>query len=1050
MKRIFYILLLIMMLCGDAFATVATSTSRIQYDCNGSVTQFAFTFGVNETSEVKVVYTTSAGTETTLTETTNYSVSCTNNDCSSGGTVTTVSTYASGTTITVLRNVPLTQESDFTEGMATLYETFEDGLDKNIRIDQQQQEEINRSPKLAKASSYAGNIYTFPDPQSGRVIGWNSDADDLTSYAINGDSVDVVSIANIGDYGNNIATAVSSIGSAEKTIVIDTTVSGDAIVPSNIQLWFVEGGQLSGTVTIYSPANIIAQPNQQIFTGDGNIIFTASSGGKNVFLDWWGPNADDATDDASIISAALLAASTAKAHLIMNNGNYYVADPGITISVNDAYIEGIGTVNIRCERTSYTDEGGGVYTVGQGNIFNADTITNITLKNITIKGNYDTSWGYQNPYANNVAAGEGSNIIFFHDCINVTLDNVKIKNSYSSYVELTTTHAAQMEEVYGWNQILLSGCTNVKLKDCAWEDSTGEAWLIYNCDQVEVVNSRFDLDYCTSQLDIIYCTHVKVIGCSFLRNLQSDAGDLLNVTSAYAKITNNDFLNGGCDIGNEYLNRAIPLGQTFTVEDIIVSLNDIVNGYITVATTDDTFSSSWAHENVKISNNNITIDLDTRPAANGSTVLNYTAIRLPYNHNSRNISVNDNDIIVKGSLQGSTTYDRLRVINGLMETTGYTLENYNIINNHLKCDITSYDPDELNNISGFIVLQYGSYDGLYIKGNTWDCPASGILIRNHEDLTMVTIEGNEGYSENFLNIPYVEETTNITDFNLINNRFIFNEVATHTYAASADMETKGAGRFCNIVVETTTDIVRLNIENNKVQSPTFVYVSNAQVSDTVEVDVLVKNNDVIFTDYTLSSGTVYPLLMGRANTDNDYSKFRILDNYFIESSAGSIALSWTEWKALDFRRNQLLGDFTISFATDDVSGESDSRYIYDDNLVIDGTITLTTTNATTAVNQNTSETITTDAQNLKTIGETILNTTVGAIGGTLPDGMIHGQRKIIYMTVDNGNYTLTVTSHETSDPEIFTFGDVGDFLELEWNRYKAYWITIKNIGVALP
>lgn len=163
--------------------TVATSTSRIQYNCGGSVVAFAFTFGVGATDEIQVILTDSDGVETTLTETTHYAISATNDDYESGGTVTTVATYASGNTITILRDVPLTQESDFTENQATLYETFEDSLDKLTRINQQQTEEINRSLRIKKSSELSGSDLELPTPQAGLLLGWNAAEDGLENKA---------------------------------------------------------------------------------------------------------------------------------------------------------------------------------------------------------------------------------------------------------------------------------------------------------------------------------------------------------------------------------------------------------------------------------------------------------------------------------------------------------------------------------------------------------------------------------------------------------------------------------------------------------------------------------------------------------------------------------------------------------------------------------------------------------------------------------------------------------------------------------------------------
>lgn len=80
-------------------------------------------------------------------------------------------------------------------------------------------------------------------------------------------------------------------------------------------------------------------------------------------------------------------------------------------------------------------------------------------------------------------------------------------------------------------------------------------------------------------------------------------------------------------------------------------------------------------------------------------------------------------------------------------------------------------------------------------------------------------------------------------------------------------------------------------------------------------------------------------------------------------------------------------------------------------------------------------------------GLTNLNTTAGAMAMTLADGTYVGQVKEIYMSVDNGNATLTVTNHVTSSPEVFTFADVGDYLKLIWCGTK--WATDINCGVGV-
>lgn len=126
------------------------STTNIAgpFTCNGSTKDFPFTFSALSADHIVVTKKLVAtGVVTLLAETTNYVLSGADTDgrYPTGGTVSTVSgglpyAYASGYELTITRTVPLTQPSDFTEGMRTLYQNFEDGLD---RITMQVQQQSN-------------------------------------------------------------------------------------------------------------------------------------------------------------------------------------------------------------------------------------------------------------------------------------------------------------------------------------------------------------------------------------------------------------------------------------------------------------------------------------------------------------------------------------------------------------------------------------------------------------------------------------------------------------------------------------------------------------------------------------------------------------------------------------------------------------------------------------------------------------------------------------------------------------------------------------------
>jgi hypothetical protein len=325
--------------------TVSSTSPRIKYDCNGSTTDFTFTFNASATDEISVILTTSAGVETTLTENSHYFVTATNNDYTAGGTVSTCVTgdittpyaWATGYTLTIMRVVDITQETDLVP-QPTLYQTLEDALDKCARIDQQLQEQLDRTPKLKDSSETTG--LTFPEIEAGKIIGYNAGGTDLTTYSTSSaTTVDISTLERISDYSNNIATAITAIGASEKTLLIDVATAGDTTVPSNVNLWFLRGGSLSGTVTIDNPRNITAGL-YQIFTNSATITF---SNGGGVFPEWWGVNTTPGTTDMITAINASIASIVAAGGNIIFSPKIYATSTSITFSANSPVtLKGMG------------------------------------------------------------------------------------------------------------------------------------------------------------------------------------------------------------------------------------------------------------------------------------------------------------------------------------------------------------------------------------------------------------------------------------------------------------------------------------------------------------------------------------------------------------------------------------------------------------------------------------------------------------------------------------------------------------------------------------
>ena len=160
--------------------TVSSEVKRKDYAGNGSTNNFATVFRFLQNSDVKVILTVdSTGVETVQTEITNYTLTGDGNDL--GGTVVMIIAPATGVTLTIKRDVPLTQGTDYVENDDFPAQSHEDALDKLTMIVQQQQEEIDRSLKLAETDSSSG--LTLPSPSDGLFLQWDVN-DDLVNVDI--------------------------------------------------------------------------------------------------------------------------------------------------------------------------------------------------------------------------------------------------------------------------------------------------------------------------------------------------------------------------------------------------------------------------------------------------------------------------------------------------------------------------------------------------------------------------------------------------------------------------------------------------------------------------------------------------------------------------------------------------------------------------------------------------------------------------------------------------------------------------------------------------
>lgn len=127
--------------------TVASTTNKLYYSGNGTTTTFPYTYKIFDDDELVVTLrNTSTGAETTQTLNSDYTVTGAGDD--SGGNVEFTSAPSSSYQVIIKRELDLKQETDYEDGSALSADTLEGDFDRLIMIEQQQQEELDRSLKI--------------------------------------------------------------------------------------------------------------------------------------------------------------------------------------------------------------------------------------------------------------------------------------------------------------------------------------------------------------------------------------------------------------------------------------------------------------------------------------------------------------------------------------------------------------------------------------------------------------------------------------------------------------------------------------------------------------------------------------------------------------------------------------------------------------------------------------------------------------------------------------------------------------------------------------
>ena len=312
MKKLIVSLLLsaivgITLQCQSAIGVVNTTAVPERFPANGSSTTFNFTFRLTDQTEMQALVRADAtGIDTALELNVDYTLSATNNDFSSGGTLTTDATYASGNTLILHREALRTQTVNLIQGQAMPAEPTEITFDKQMMAIQDIDKNMRFAitvPKGDPTTALSLELSSSVD-RAGKFLTFDANGNPLAADGTTGVVVTAYAETYLDD-------------PSEATFKATTNLEAG----TDLHAYTANGNTILTDAGVLSIAGLTTLADRMIYTtaSDTYAVATLTASGRALI--------DDASTSAQRTTLGLAIGSDV--HAYTANGNTILTDAGV-------------------------------------------------------------------------------------------------------------------------------------------------------------------------------------------------------------------------------------------------------------------------------------------------------------------------------------------------------------------------------------------------------------------------------------------------------------------------------------------------------------------------------------------------------------------------------------------------------------------------------------------------------------------------------------------------------------------------------------------------